>query len=392
MTYAADPNAPGGYSQTTTLSPAEQALYDSTNKIQQGALGVGIDQLGRVSSALGTPLDTSGLPQLRYGHNFGEEVNRLAPGQITTSFDQGQPIQGDVGGDLNAARQQAIDAVYGQATSRLDPRFSQEENALRTRLANQGLSENSDAYKTALMNFQQGKNDAYNQAQYSAIGAGEDAANSLFGRQVQQGQFHNTAAGQQYTQNQGVAAFGNQAEAQRFGEDKDAAALQLQARIAAAQQNNTARQQALQERAYIQNEPINQLSSLLGMSQVSMPTGVQYTPSQVAPTDVLGAYALNQQGQIANAQAKQAASSGLMGGLFSLGSAALMASDARLKTDVRFLRRRKDGVKLYAYRYKWGGPERVGVIAQELKRVRPDLVVRGADGYLRVNYHGLEAA
>jgi hypothetical protein len=410
VTYQADPNAPGGYSQTTTLSPAEQAIYDKSKAAESGALDTATTQLGRVNDALATPLSTEGLPQL----SGGVDLSGLHPGQIQSSFNTGQPLQysfnpgqavlGDVGGDLGVARQQAIDAVYGQATSRLDPRFAQDENALRTKLANQGLSQNDTAYQTALQNFQQGRNDAYNQAQYSAIGAGEDAATALFGRQVQQGQFHNQAANQQYAQNQGQAAFhnatagqdfgqnqsaaqfANAAEAQRFGEAQSAAQTALQN----AQLQNTARQQGLQERAYIQNTPINQFTGLLGLGQVGMPQGIQYSPTQVAPTDVLGAYALNQQGQLANAQMKQQANSGLMGGLFSLGSAAMMASDRRLKTDVHLIRRRKDGVGVYRFRYIGSDVPHIGVMAQELKKVRPDLVVKRADGFLAVDYSALD--
>jgi hypothetical protein len=104
-----------------------------------------------------------------------------------------------------------------------------------------------------------------------------------------------------------------------------------------------------------------------------MPQGVSYTPTQVANTDVLGAYALNQQGQIANQANQTGKQNGLMGGLMGLGQAAIMASDVRLKTDISLIRRRKDGVGVYRYRYRTDplGVRRVGVMAQELKRSDP---------------------
>lgn len=381
--YKADPTAPGGYSQVTSLSPAEQATYDAQKQAENGALATANTQLGRVNDALATPLTTNGLPALSSGVDLS---NLNIPG-IQNSFNQGQAIQGHVGPqDLSAAAQQAQDAAYGQATSRLDPRFSQSQQAMETKLANQGLSQNSDAYRTAQQNFDMSKNDAYSQAQQAAVAQGNTAADQLFGQSLQQGQFANSAAGQEYAQNQGAAAFGNAAQNQQFGQNQSADQLALQN----AQFQNTARQQGLQERAYIQNQPINQFTGLLGLGQVGTPTGVTYSPTQVANTDVLGAYALNQQGQIANAQAKAAASGGLMNGLMGLGSAAIMASDRRLKTDVQLIRRRKDGVGVYRFRYKAGGPMRVGVMAQELKKVRPDLVVRRPDGFLAVSYAGLD--
>jgi hypothetical protein len=61
-------------------------------------------------------------------------------------------------------------------------------------------------------------------------------------------------------------------------------------------------------------------------------------------------------------------------------------SDIRLKRDIEQVARLDNGLALYRYRYKWSDQVYVGVMAQEVALVRPDAVVRGADGYLRVNY------
>jgi len=121
-----------------------------------------------------------------------------------------------------------------------------------------------------------------------------------------------------------------------------------------------------------------------------MPQGVTYAPSSVAPTDVTGAYALQAQVEQQNANRQAAAGGGLLGGLFSLGSSAILKSDRRLKTDIRRIGTRPDGLGVYLYRYKAGGPETVGVMAQEVRKARPDAVVRMADGFLGVNYAALE--
>src|SRR6185437_18722 len=47
------------------------------------------------------------------------------------------------------------------------------------------------------------------------------------------------------------------------------------------------------------------------------------------------------------------------------------------------------GLALYRYRYKWSDQVYVGVMAQEVALIRPDAVVQGADGYLRVDYSRL---
>jgi hypothetical protein len=64
-------------------------------------------------------------------------------------------------------------------------------------------------------------------------------------------------------------------------------------------------------------------------------------------------------------------------------------SDIRLKRDIAPLRRLDNGLELYRFRYLWSDVAYVGVMAQEVERVRPDAVMRGADGYLRVNYDAL---
>jgi hypothetical protein len=61
-------------------------------------------------------------------------------------------------------------------------------------------------------------------------------------------------------------------------------------------------------------------------------------------------------------------------------------SDARVKRDVVALARLDSGLGLYRYRYTFSDQLYVGVMAQEVEAVRPDAIVHGRDGYLRVDY------
>lgn len=83
-------------------------------------------------------------------------------------------------GTGDQARQQAIDAAYGQATSRLDGQWNRREDSANTRLLNQGLDPTSEAYKNAMGDLSNSRNDAYNQAMFSAIGQGTAAGDSAF--------------------------------------------------------------------------------------------------------------------------------------------------------------------------------------------------------------------
>ena len=65
-------------------------------------------------------------------------------------------------------------------------------------------------------------------------------------------------------------------------------------------------------------------------------------------------------------------------------------SDLRLKQDIVPLARLDNGIGLYRFRYRGGDPTTyVGVMAQEVVEIAPSAVIRGRDGYLRVDYDRL---
>jgi hypothetical protein len=64
-------------------------------------------------------------------------------------------------------------------------------------------------------------------------------------------------------------------------------------------------------------------------------------------------------------------------------------SDIELKHDVVLLGRLDNGVGYYRFAYNGSNKAYVGVIAQEVRAVRPDAVSVGRDGYLRVSYERL---
>ena len=96
----------------------------------------------------------------------------------------------------------------------------------------------------------------------------------------------------------------------------------------------------------------------------------------------------------------QSSTSSRQPGLFdylSLGATAAGASDARLKTDIKPIGAHK-GINLYTWNWNDEGKRiadpaqpTIGVMAQELRETHPHLVEAGDDGYLRVNYAGLNS-
>ena len=67
-------------------------------------------------------------------------------------------------------------------------------------------------------------------------------------------------------------------------------------------------------------------------------------------------------------------------------------SDLRLKTDVCKVGTTVYGLPLYRFRYKERDELYEGVMAQDVVDVFPSAVLKGADGFLRVNYRRLGIA
>jgi hypothetical protein len=281
----------------------------------------------RSTGVYGSALDTAGQQIGRVNTALGQGLNT-----------EGLPeLQGYNAPDFD--RQRFEDSVYASQTRRLDPQFERLERSQDARLAAQGLGANSEATRNLRTDFARDRADAYGEAANQAIQAG-GAEQS---RAIQQ-----AIAG---------GTFGNQA-----------------------------RTQGLQERAYVQNQPLQQLQALLGTGQVGMPQGIQYSPTGVGQTDVLAANQMSQNQLNQNYQARVGQQNALMSGLFSLGSAGIGASDRRLKRDIKRVGTMANGLPVYEYRYVWGRKRHVGVMAQDVLKAGIDAVVRHWTGFLMVDY------
>lgn len=156
------------------------------------------------------------------------------------------------------------------------------------------------------------------------------------------------------------------------------------------------RSQANQEIMAERNAPINEITALMSGSQVSNPTFATTPTSQVAGVDYAGMVNNNYNQQMNAYNAEQAAGGAQMGGMFGLagtlggaalkyGGGAALFSDRRLKTDIRPVGKLDNGLTVYAYRYKWGGPMQIGVMADEVEGLHPD-AVHEVQGFKAVEY------
>jgi hypothetical protein len=128
--------------------------------------------------------------------------------------------------------------------------------------------------------------------------------------------------------------------------------------------------------------PLNELNALLTGQQVNMPGNMQNAPSstagQMGGSNFLG-----------GAQQDADSAGGFWGGVGSLaGTAAKMyMSDRRLKSKIIRIGTHPRGIGIY--HYEIFGRNEIGVIAQEVLTVAPELVGMHESGYLMVNYGGL---
>ena len=145
------------------------------------------------------------------------------------------------------------------------------------------------------------------------------------------------------------------------------------------------RGQAVQEQLAQRAQPINEISALLSGSQVTQPSFVPTQQPQLPTTDVAGLINQNYQSQLANYQQQAAQRQSLLGGLFGLG-ANIIASDKRVKENIKRVGKLDDGTPVYSYNYKTGGPTHIGVMAQDVEKSKPGSVVE-VGGIKHVDYN-----
>lgn len=71
---------------------------------------------------------------------------------------------------------------------------------------------------------------------------------------------------------------------------------------------------------------------------------------------------------------------------------AMMASDERLKTDIKRVGTSPDGFGIYQFRYKGHAELIEGAMAQDVQRTRPGAVNRHSSGFLMVDYAQIDVA
>lgn len=174
--------------------------------------------------------------------------------------------------DFIAQRDEVTDATFQRSLDLLNPQIEDQERALQQQISNRGLPITGEDATRQLDRFDDSRNRALDNAALSAVLAGSQEQNRLFNLQ------------------------------------------------------QNARNQAISDRLLERNQPINELAAALqGSPAISGPSAPPVVASGVAPTDIVGAQALQSQIQGNNAVlASQGGASPAFGLLGGLGSAALL--------------------------------------------------------------------
>lgn len=297
------------WQSTVSLSPEQQQLYNTTTQSQNALATLGNEQIARIRQSVSDP----------YSYD---------------SIGYSMPTAGDI-----SAQQSNAQAAY---LARLEPQWAKEEEALRTRLINQGIGQGSQAYANEMNMFNQRKNDAMSQAVLASQTYGTNAAN----------------------------------------------------------QQLALRNQAINEYNTVRNAPLNEYTAMTSGTQIQNPTFTNDGNTGISSPDLIGAYGAQQAQQNNQNQAMSqlfglggtalgtavgGPLGGAVGNFLGTGVGSLF-SDARVKENIVRVGQ-ENGYPTYSFNYI-GVPNRkfIGVMAQDVLKYMPSAVSE-ENGIMKVDYN-----
>jgi hypothetical protein len=355
-----------------------QTLTDmATQGLPVGGQGLPVAGQGLPVAGQGLPVAGQGLPVAGQGIPIAGQGMANASLLNPTSADiQNDPVRAaqmrsmtnavqnsaaasgtlDSGGTLAALQQNASD-ITANAGDRLYARNANTfglQNQAQNQAFGQGLSAQGQSFNQGFNN----QNTAFNQ------GFATQGANFGQGMAAQQQDYAQRlgSQGQGFAQTLAALGFGNNAQNQGFAQN-----------LAAGGFTNAAQGQMNQQG----NQYLNFLAGLAGATPQN---------AAVAGSNIVQGFNAGTAAQGSQNQSMLGSNGSLFGTIGNIGSWLLTPSDARLKEDVKHIGETHAGLPIYSYKYKWGGPKTMGVMAQDVEKVDPDAVTTHASGFKLVNY------
>ncbi len=308
------------------LTPEAQATLEAQQRVERALSGLGEQAIGRVSDIYRTPFTPQGLPEQRFGFDYGQlpqapdlasmgqyqrgftaEALPNAPDIMAMGQAEGGPREGQYGyaqSYVPAERlQQGVNVrglaqlpvgagVTGQQAilSRLAPQLQQERSALETQLRNQGLVPGGEAYNREIQLFNQRANDLTSQAALQGIGLDAQMRAQGFSERQIQAEMANQARQSQFGMGMQQAGLYNQALQQNLAQGMGLA----EARNRALAQNQAASMQQYQAALGRQAQGFGQQMDLAGLYNAGLAAQQQSALQQAQAAAALQAQGFNQ--------------------------------------------------------------------------------------------------
>lgn len=224
---------------------------------------------------------------------------------------------------------------FDRAMELMRPELQRQERNFESTMANRGIPLGGEAYSDARNQFDQARDSMIRGAAYDAMNAGNAEQSRLY----------------------------NMARTER-GDD-------------------------INEQLLLRQQPMNELAAILqGTPAFQNPAFGSTAQYQISPADYAGAIQNKYNADLNAWNANQQSNNALLGGLSTLGSAAISLSDRLLKKNISLIGI-FDGIKWYSYEYLWSPVKQVGVMAQDILKIKPEAVHRLPSGHYAVDYGAL---
>ena len=326
--------------QTYSLTPE----YEAQRKKQVEISDAYLDTAGRL---------LGGLPQ----ETFSLAGLSAQPGLIDRSNFATVPTMENLGDYATRVEE----AYFNRAVSRLQPQFEKQEIDLRTQLINAGIPEGTTAYNNAFAELRMAHNDTLQGLAADSIREGQILADAQLGRAT------------------GLRSFQISDAASRIAEqerrrDRQLADLLLEREV-----------------------PLSEIATLTGLpapatrgGQIA-DTGLNVPATSIAPPPLFAS--AQAQGIDAN-QRYSTATDAYGAQMAALGDIAsnskFITSDITLKKNIKYKSKSKSGLNIYEFEYNWSPQKYIGVMAQEVKKVKPSAVSENIFGHMMVDYSQLD--
>ncbi len=356
---------PGDWTSTTTLSPDQQEIFDQSNAYKKLSGGLASSTLQDFASKGAINFNDPGFGATNLQAKQLERFNAPGISQDALNYSPDQ---------FSSERSRVEDTLYNRQLKMLEPGYQQQEAAMRSRLANQGLMEGSEAYKTEMDNFIRNRDQAYQGARDSAILAGGQEQSRLNSDMLasRSNDLQSQMAG--YNSELQKNQTNNQLSKDEFSQDAQSQQTNFNSNLGLMQSLLQARGQAF-----------NEAQGLNAGTSIQMPqfgncglAGGSQTP------DITGAIGNTYNANLGAANAENAANNQQSATAASLLGMMLMMSDRRLKSNIRKVGTGHKGLNVYEYDIF--GKHETGYMAQEVQDVGPEAVSERPDGYVMVSY------